>query len=499
MSRSEISTAYDDLLRNFNTRSQKSDSAQPTERQPRRVERSVSRKQVDEPTAIIKTNKDVTEKPAAKKQSGLSDEKKKAADALFSDEPLEQTVKSEDASQKKTAAKKANAPEKRKSSVVEKNAKKDLKKQRKRIRKEKKKKYRKQKVLHALLSLLITFMLLVIIFLASSAFKIPIMGCVNDIIAIDRSDAPVAVYVTEGMKTSQVVRMLEEYDLIYSADFCLLLMSFLDYEEDDEYVAGEHILTADMGVEGMLNSMLAISDGTVTVKVTIPEGFTIDQIAERLYSKKVISAKNALYNAIETYEFPEAFDFLNSIDNADDRYRILEGYMYPDTYEFYVGENPNSVIKRFLNNFNSKWTDAYEKQAKALGLSVDEVLTIASIVQKEASDEKQMYTISSILYNRMASETFKRLQCDSTQDYIAKIDDGILMQDELAALLEVYDTYQCEGLPVGPICNPGNDAIHATLYPDKTDYYYFCHDPDGKIYCARTLDEHSVNVQKYVR
>ena len=110
-----------------------------------------------------------------------------------------------------------------------------------------------------------------------------------------------------------------------------------------------------------------------------------------------------------------------------------------------------------------------------------------------------MYTIASVIYNRLDSDSLNLLQCDSTQDYIANIDDGLLSQSELTELLALYDTYQCKDLPLGPICNPGGDAIYAALHPDETSYYYFCHDPEGNIYCARTMDEHAVNVQKYVK
>lgn len=399
-----------------------------------------------------------------------------------------QTTASQNAA---AAAKKQTAAQKQREKE---NAKKAAQKK-KLIRKERKAKYRKQKAMHGTLSLFVSLLIVAVIVLTSLALKIPIMDCVNDIVAIDRSDMPVTVYVSAGMKTADVIALLERNGLIENAKFCTLVAEFLRFEADDTYYEGEHVLTADMGIEGMLNAMLSNADADATVTITFPEGYTIDQIAEKLYSEKVITAKNALYKAIEDYEFDGSFAFLNAITNRQVRYRALEGYLYPDTYEFYLDENPVSVIERFLTNFEDKWKGSYEAKAEDLGYSVDYVITVASIIQKEAKDADQMYTISSILHNRLQSASFVNLQFDSTKDYIGNIGEGVLSADKLTQFYALYDTYECEALPAGPICNPGDDAINAALYPDNTGYYYFCHDTVGNIYLAQTVDEHYANVQ----
>ncbi len=489
MSRDELASAYEDLLRNFteDTSVPDSKSGKTTTFPRKKQEPAISASAESDPEQFAtQTNADFAEPTPPKAPAGKKTAPGKTA--AKKEKPAKKAVK-------KTAEYSATAN----SGLTEKQRKRIDKRRKKQLYKAKKRKFRKQRWAHAALSLLVSAMLLVIIFLTSSALKIPLLGFINDIIAIDRSDTPVAVYITEDMDVEQILVTLEEHDLIYSAKFCNLLMGFFGYDDESEFVVGEHILSAKMGVEGMLNTMLFETDSYATVKITFPEGYTIDQIAEKLYSEKVISAKNVLYNAIATYEFPAEFDFLNSITDASARYRLLEGYLYPDTYEFYLGENVNSVINRFLTNFSSKWIDEYQDAADELGYTVDQVITLASILQKEANDANQMYTIASILYNRLDSESLRILQCDSTQDYIAKVDAGLLSQTELNDLLALYDTYQCDGLPIGPICNPGSDAIYAALHPDDTDLYYFCHDPDGNIYTARTLDEHSINVQTYVK
>ncbi len=500
MTKDELAFAYEDLLRNF-TEAESSGSRDERKKNTAAKSEPVSAVRIPEPKTepkqpaepkpvaqAVPVREVTADAPAASKTPAKSSASGTASS------PKKKTAKSAEESKRTTQN---AAPASR--GLSDKQKARIAKRKRKQQYKAKKKQFRKQRWAHRALSLLVTAMLIVIIVLTSSALKIPLLGFVNDIIAIDRNDAPVAVYISEDMTTEQILNMLEEYDLIYSAKFCNLLMGFFGYDDDSEFVVGEHVLTAKMGVEGMLNSMLFESDTNATVKITFPEGYTIDQIAEKLYSEKVISSKNVLYNAVATYEFPGNFDFLNSITDPQARYRALEGYLYPDTYEFYLGENVNSVLNRFLNNFASKWIDEYQDAAEELGMSIDEVITLASILQKEASDANQMYTISSILHNRLDSDSLRILQCDSTQDYIARIDTGLMNQAQLNALLEVYDTYQCVGLPVGPICNPGGDAIYAALHPDDTDYYYFCHDPEGNIYIARTHDEHSVNVATYVK
>lgn len=512
LSRVEISSAYDDLLRNFSNQpvsanrpaagGTQADAAKQSTPQPRQTqqEKPLTRIAADSNKPPVQNNMYVQQLP--------KEEKTAMAQQPKANEPKKATAAS---AQKKTAAaaktpaktnakQPAKAPAKPAAKAPAKPAAKKTPANKQLAEKEERRRmFRKKRRIHNFLSLLISILLIVIIVLTSLAFRIPIMGCVNDIIAIDRNDNPVSVYITEGMKTSQVIAMLEKNGLIYSADFCNLLMGFLGYEEDSVYFPGEHVLTADMGVERMLDKMLNETDALETVVVTFPEGYTIDQIAEKLYTDRVVESKNAFYNAIANYEFPEGYEFMNSIDNPTDRYRLLEGYIYPDTYEFYVGENVYSVIDRFLNNFDNRWTESYQAAADELGYTVDEILTIASIIQKEANDENQMFTISSILHNRLADPAyFGNLSCDSTQDYITNLDETLMQQSQITKLLSVYDTYQVVGLPVGPICNPGDDAIYAALHPDDTNYYYFCHDKNGQIYCAATLEEHSVNVQNYV-
>ena len=248
--------------------------------------------------------------------------------------------------------------------------------------------------------------------------------------------------------------------------------------------------------------MLNFSDykNAETVTLTFPEGWTITQMAEKLEANEVCTASSFI-STLQSVDFSDEYEFIASIPDKDKRYHMLEGYMYPDTYEFYVGENASSVVRRFLNNFQSRWTEEYQKQADSRDLTIDEVIVMASVIQEEAANQSQMANISSVLYNRLDKpNAFPLLQCDSTEDYLLNtIKPGLTSSvEDTQKYIEYrdnYDTYSeaCKGLPVGAIANPGADAIEAALYPADTSYLYFRHDTEGGVYYAETFAQHEEN------
>ena len=370
----------------------------------------------------------------------------------------------------------------------------EIRRQKKIARKKKKRAMRRKSNLQ---SLLLVALVLVFVFVAAVMIKIPIMGCVNDLLAMDRSSTQLRVVVEDGMNVDDIIDLLADKGLIYSAPFCKLAAEILDYSKDDVYPQGEYDLSPDMGLENMLKEIISAGVKQDTITLTFPEGYTVDQIIGKLSDNNVATAAS-LYEAIVSDELIQKYDFLAAIEDGADRYSILEGYLYPDTYEFYLGEDPNSVLEKFLNNFARKWTSEYDDAAAELGMTVDEIITLASILEKEAFDAQQMPLISSILYNRIRSSSFLFLNCDSTQTYLEAIQQNIPSESRFEYLTELYDTYVKTGLPVGAICNPGADAIKAALYPDDTDYYYFLHDSSGKIYVSITKEEHDINVRDHL-
>ncbi len=367
-------------------------------------------------------------------------------------------------------------------------------------------KKRKKKKNNNVKNSLVAVVIVVIVFITSFLIKIPIMGCINDILAIDVSNTDFRIVLDEDKDVFEVIDIFAEKNLINNSMFCKLFARLrnFDYRIDKDnnkrtivYPAGTYFLNSSMGVEGMLNEIRNSGVESNTITLTFPEGYTIEQIVDKLDSNGVCNA-SSLYEAMANEELYEKYEFLSTITEKELRFRALEGYLYPDTYEFYIGESASSVIDRFLKNFNDKWTDTYKARAAELGYTVDEIITIATVLEKEAFDATQMPVIASVIYNRLNSSSFPFINCDSTAQYIENFKETLESSGKYSDYMKVYDTYQKTGLPVGPICCPGADAIHSALYPENTEYYYFLHAKDGTIYLSYTAEEHQNNINQYL-
>ncbi len=336
---------------------------------------------------------------------------------------------------------------------------------------------------------------LAVIILATSLLSYLGISCIGDMLAINRSEESVEVTIPENSSYEDVIDILHENDLIKNKLFCKLFTKYRHFDEDT-YLGGKYYLSSSMGVEGMLKDMMESPVTAETIQLSFPEGWTVQQIFEKL-EKNDVCESSKLYSTIKSNY---SYDFYTEIEDNDKRYLKLEGYMFPDTYDFYVGADTNYVIKKFLDNFESKWTDEYQARADKLGYSCDEIITIASIIQKEAANVEQMKIISSIIHNRLRNDSrYPTLGCDSTGLYISNYVTPIVGDAAGLTYYNYYDTRSNKGLPPGPICNPGMDAIKAALYPDKTNYYYFAHDESGKIYLSETLDGHNTNLVKIIQ
>ncbi len=349
------------------------------------------------------------------------------------------------------------------------------------------------------LTKLIIYFLIVAV--SSSIICIYGIRCINDVLAIDKQDVDKEVTISTGATDSDVIEILKDNDLIRNELFCKLFTKLIHGE--NEYVSGSYTINTDWGIEKMLSTMQAGNTYSETITLTFPEGWTVDQIAEKLESNNVCTASSFI-KTMQSVDFSTEYAFLRGQENKDLRFRALEGYIYPDTYEFYIGENASSVVRRFLDNFEAKWTADYQKKADALDMTVDEIITLASIIQMEAANSGQMKDISSVLHNRLDKpSTFPWLQCDSTEKYLLEtikvtLTSSTTDTQQYIAYRDLYDTYSedCKGLPVGAIANPGAAAIGAALNPSDTNYNYFRHDSEGGVYYANTFSEHEQNGYK---
>ncbi|MBQ6021171.1 MAG: endolytic transglycosylase MltG [Clostridia bacterium] len=356
---------------------------------------------------------------------------------------------------------------------------------------EMRRKYRRRRIVRLLL-------LLTVIGLSIGVSYIAI-GCVNDILAMNRSTDKVSVSVNDKMSTEEVIDILAQKELIRYPKFCKLFAQIRGYDKT-KYITSVYELQASYGLEKLLIRMSKNAQSAETVTLSFPEGYNIEQIFEKLEANQVCSTASLRATAREM-DFSEEYPFLKQIANKEQRFYLLEGYLYPDTYEFYIGENAASVIKRFLTNFENHWSEEFDNAAAQIGRSMDDILKIASVIEKEAYGKDQMYKVSSVLHNRMnsGSDEFRYLQCDSTSKYVSYIPETVLSGDQRILYTKFYDTYQCIGLPAGPICSPGEQAIKAALHPESTGYYYFRHDVNKKIYLAETKAGHDRNGEEVLR
>lgn len=226
------------------------------------------------------------------------------------------------------------------------------------------------------------------------------------------------------------------------------------------------------------------------VTITFPEGESLTEIFAAL-EENGVSTFDELMSMAENYDY--SYYPLVAAAPSSGRCFRLEGYLFPDTYDFYVGEKPQDAIGRFLRNSEARITDSYRQRAAEMGYSMDQILTIASLIQREGSNPDEVANIAAVIYNRLNAGM--QLEMDATITYIES-DVIPYFSGDIDPFRALYNTYKCPALPAGPICNPGLSTIEAALYPSDVPYLYFCHDASDNYYYASTYEEHQQNLQK---
>lgn len=316
-----------------------------------------------------------------------------------------------------------------------------------------------------------SFALLYVVFVIGISALLACIGWVaaNDVLALNKEQKTVTVTISSEDSFGDVADMLKENGLIEYKSLFNLFATFTGSK--DEVVPGTFTLNTNMDYRALLTGMSANSSSKATISVTIPEGYTIDQIFSLLEERNVASVED-LQDMAANHDY--AFSFLQDIELGD--YHRLEGYLFPDTYEFTTPENPLYVINKMLVQFDAKVTDEMRQEILNSGRSIHEVLTVASMIEKE-TDGSDQGKISSVIYNRLdrpTSETAGYLNIDATILYAT----GGTVVDLNADT--PYNTRTHTGLPPTAIANPGTDALKAAVYPDTTKYYYYALGDDGK-------------------
>ena len=312
----------------------------------------------------------------------------------------------------------------------------------------------------------------------SMALSAMIILFANEVFAFVKPDVTAVIEVTRKDDFESISEKLGEAGIIRYPSLFNLYLNIA--KSGEKFTAGRYEVSAKLDYAAIVRTMRP-STVRETVRVTIPEGYTTAQIVTLLEQNKVCGTEE-LYRAIATEQFD--YDWLDTEVEGE---RRLEGYLFPDTYEFYVGDTPRNVLTKFLDNFDAKYTPELQQAVKKSGHSLREVIIIASMIEREAKLDDERRVIASVIENRMASPDFEYLQIDATVAYVV----GRAPTDADLDIDDPYNTYMYKGLPPGPISNPGQRSIEAAMNPADTEYYFYVARRDGSHQFSKTAEEHA--------
>lgn len=287
----------------------------------------------------------------------------------------------------------------------------------------------------------------------------------------------ITIEVQEGAGSYSVAETLKENGAIKYPLVFRLESKLGGY--DGQYKPGAVTIKSGMSYGDILDAL--ITTDRDTVKVVIPEGYTIVEIANALSEAGLPGAADFM-NVLD----PSLYDF-RFLENLPERDMKLEGYLFPATYEIPITYSAQQIVELMLKTFDSKFTEEDYNRAAELGMTVDEVITMASIVERETNSDSERAKVAGVFYNRKNSGM--KLQSCATVQYVLGERKPVLSISD-TQIDSPYNTYKYAGLPIGPICNPGEACIQAALYPEVTDAYYFCLSKSGEHIFSTTYEDH---------
>lgn len=343
----------------------------------------------------------------------------------------------------------------------------------------------------------LTSVILVSVFLAIGAILIG-----NDVFALVKDDFVVELTIPDHITLDEAAEILYENKIIKYPGVFKIFAGLKDVDAT-KFVGGTYQLSPTMNYEILCTAFIPKKERKI-VRLTIPEGSTVQDII-KIFTAEGIGTEEGFVDAINNFDYSEYFPFLKDVYAActSDRKYKLEGYLYPDTYDFYSDAKESQLIYKLLENFNAKFSGEMANDAKEAGWTIDQIVTIASLVQKEAYHYEDYDTIASVFYNRLAnSKTYPKLESDATTVYAIEIATGSRpdkLGDAELQFNSPYNTRVYKGLPPGAICSPGYDAIMCAIYPAKTNYYFFVANKEKYNIFSRTYEEHQRAVAQVIR
>ena len=326
---------------------------------------------------------------------------------------------------------------------------------------------------------------------------------------VDMNDAtPIEVTIPQSSSASSIARILygacgaEEEGLISNTAVFKVYVDFVG--KANTMKAGTYILSKNMSVKQMVDIICEGNPPKATVTFTIPEGYTIRDIAAVLLNKGLIASESAFTQACVSGEAFTNFSYIAEVAGGDASTRdyALEGYLFPDTYEVYADASVDTILIKMLNRFHEVYIDEYAARAAQMNLTTDQVIVLASLIEREAAADDDFSKVSAVFHNRLKTEM--PLQSCASLSYALGVHKFTFTSEELKTE-SPYNTYLHSGLPSGPVCNPGRAAIVAALYPNEeylgeNGYLYFCNgnpQESNALLFSKTYEEHEKNVEKY--
>lgn len=289
----------------------------------------------------------------------------------------------------------------------------------------------------------------------------------------------IRVEIPVGSNVESIAKLLAQKGVIKSG-FAFKLYSKSNHIEN-KYKAGIYDLDNSKDIKEIASVLQHGKGFQEIIRFTIPEGFEVRMIVDKLVELG-LGDRDKFYDVISNHFFD--YDFIQNISREEER---LEGYLFPDTYEVYKSTSEEEIINKMLERFDHVFNEEFKKRASELNMSVNEIVTLASIIEREAKVDGERKIISSVFHNRLNINMLLR-SCATVQ-YVLKERKEVLLYKDLE-IQSPYNTYKNPGLPPGPIASPGLKSIEAALYPNDTDYLYFVAKNDGTHIFTKTFKEH---------
>ena len=322
---------------------------------------------------------------------------------------------------------------------------------------------------------------------------------------VDPDDnTPIQVVIPSGSSASRIASLLyrargeDEPGLIVSTASFKVYVDFTG--RANSLRAGTYVLSRNMTIPEIVNILCAGNEARRVTRFTIPEGYTASQIAQALFEAGMLEDQEQFLALCKDGTLLSG-GYLDPLLNASDRRFALEGYLFPDTYEVYEDAAAADILKKMLNRFAVVFTEEDANRARELNMTTDQVMTLASMIEKEAGAAEDFPRVSAVFHNRLKQGM--ALESCATLSYALVVKKYTFTEEELSTV-SPYNTYRNKGLPVGPICNPGRAAIEAALYPSEeymsAGFLFFCNmnpKQTNRLVFSRTYEEHRQNVVKY--